>query len=252
MNALSRLCVSAALFWAVCCLAHPAYGDPIRPQWPQPDGPGTPVVITYSYSNLLNGSLLFLSPAQLRAATEEALGLWASYAPLHFVERADSGPAPSDISYQVGDYPQIRLGHHPMNELAHAYFPSESDGLGGDVHIDQGLPWTIGEGHWNLLEAITHELGHALGLDHEFERSAIMNTSYPQRRFHGPGTAFLFPADIDNIRAIYGAGSGSVQPLPHVPEPATGLLVATAISVVAYARRRGKHVGWELRSRPGR
>ena len=42
---------------------------------------GSPVTITYSYSNLLAGSLPGgLTVAQLRAATEEAMALWSSFA----------------------------------------------------------------------------------------------------------------------------------------------------------------------------
>ena len=117
-----------------------------------------------------------------------------------------------------------------MAELAHAYFPHDANGLGGYVHVDSGVPWTIGDGHWNFLEAITHELGHALGLPHELARTAIMNPSYPQHRFHGLGSAFLFPADVEAIQALYGAGRGSVQPAGHlspVPEPTALLLAAT-------------------------
>jgi hypothetical protein len=115
-------------------------------QWPQPGGPGTPLTISYSYSNLLDGGLLGgLTELQLRSAVEEALELWASYAPLHFVEQSDSGPSPGDIEYPVGSFPQIRIGHHFIdgdvgaNVLAHAYYPPGNgfdDGLSGDVHFD--------------------------------------------------------------------------------------------------------------------
>src|SRR6476620_7229696 len=172
-----------------------AAADPIGLQWPQPDGRGTPVFVTYSYSNLLDGTFFLASPNELRAATEEALRLWAQYAPLQFVELPDAGPPPSDVPYQTGALvPQVRIGHQDMGDLAHGYYPG-TDGLAGDVHIATGIPWTVGEGHWNFLEAITHEIGHALGLAHELDEPAIMNPSYPFHRFSGLGTAFLFPSD---------------------------------------------------------
>ena len=229
---------SAALLCGLCVLAGRVQADPVRAQWPQPAGAGTDVFITYSYSNLLDGSLMLLANDELRAATEEALGLWASYAPLHFVERVDSGPAPSDVSYAPGGHPQIRIGHHTMPELAHGYYPSDTDGLGGDVHFDTGLPWTLTDARWNFLEAVTHELGHALGLVHEDGRPAIMNSSYPLRRFERLGTAFLYPADVEALQSIYGAGKGSVQPLAPVPDAATALLVTTGLAVIARVRRR--------------
>jgi len=220
---------------------------PIGLQWPQSGGPGADVVITYSYSNLLDGSFLLVTPSELRAATEEALGLWATYAPIHFIEMPDSGPPPSDESYDANGYPQIRIGHHTSSDLAHAYYPG-TDGLSGDVHVDSGIPWTLGDGHWNFLEAITHELGHALGLGHELDEPAIMNPFYPQQRFTTLGSAFLFPNDIAALQQIYGAGHGSVQPLAPTPEPATILLVGAGLA--ALARGRGGRTRRARRGQP--
>jgi hypothetical protein len=235
---LGSFCVLALL-----CPAHEAAADPIGLQWPQPGGKGTDVFITYSYSNLLDGSFLLLSPAELRAATEESLRLWATYAPLNFVERPDSGPPPSQHSYAAAEHPQIRVGHHPLAVWAHAYFPGSFDGLAGDIHLSTGAPWQLGEtAWWNVLEILTHEVGHALGLDHELRHPAMMNPTFP-RRYAGLGTAFLFPADIEDVQAIYGAGRGSVQPLEAVPEPSTFVLIAGGLVgawTQARRRRRGR------------
>ncbi|HUG90136.1 MAG TPA: matrixin family metalloprotease, partial [Planctomycetaceae bacterium] len=195
-------------------------------KWSQPGGLGSDVTITYSFSNLLDGGLGGgLSAGQLQAAVEEALALWAAVAPLNFVEVVDSGPLPtsSDTSYFADSHPDIRFGHHYIdggsgaNVLAHAYFPYGS-GLSGDVHYDNSNTWTLNPATGiDFLEVTVHELGHALGLNHEPMPSsggltAILNPYYGGR-YNGLGTAFLFQDDINGIQAIYGAGTGSVAPL---------------------------------------
>jgi len=207
--------------------------------------PGDPPTITYSYSNLLDGAL-GLPAADLRAAGEEALGLWATYAPLHFVEVQDSGPPPSDTAYSPLGYPQIRIGHHYIdgstgpNYLAHAYYPY-GGGLGGDVHFDNSNTWKIDAGAgYDLLQVLVHELGHSLGLGHlpppdePGGATAIMNPIY-RERYNGLGTAFLYDADIVWIQAIYGVGVGSVTPLP---EPTSIAMLGVAGLAFLLRRRR--------------
>lgn len=223
---------------AAALVPAPLAADPyLVGGWPQPGGSGSTVVITYSYSNLLDGTFLLLSEADLRDATVEAFSVWAMAAPLQFVERPDSGPAPADAPYSPGGHPQIRIGHHGMLELGHSFFPTVPDGRAGDIHLESGIPWTLGENRWNLLEVLVHELGHALGLGHEEDEPAIMNPFFPQARFAGLGTSFLLPPDLRAVRALYGSGRGSVIPLDPVPEPGSVLLVGAGLAMLATGLR---------------
>jgi hypothetical protein len=206
-------------------------------KWPQPGGLGSPVTITYSYQNMFDGGLRMpngqpLPNPLIRRSIEEALGAWASAAPLHFVEVPDQG---GDVppGYPDGKFGQIRFRHIFINgpdipgqspiAKAQAYFPSSGGNLAGDVEFDHGDPWQeVGTlSVPDILGATIHEVGHTLGLHHTDDVGANMYWIF--HRFAGPGTGQLFPDDMAGIRAIYGAGVGSVTPL-HVPEPITLLL----------------------------
>jgi hypothetical protein len=213
-------------------------------QWPQSQL-GAPVTITYSFSNLLDGGLVDPNnqPVQfgiIRESIEEAFGLWASVAPLNFVEVPDSGPPVSDLSYTTAPgMPEIRLGHHNIdgfgNVKGHAYYPySTTDGLAGDVHFDDLDRWVVvGTLTFpDLLGCAEHEIGHALGLDHSGFPTSIMYPTFV--RMNGPGTGYLTADDIAGIQSIYGAGHGSGTPLP---EPSTIALAALGLGVLLAAPR---------------
>jgi hypothetical protein len=183
-------------------------------KWPQ-SSPSANVTLTYSYSNLLDGGLAGgLTPAQLRAAIEEALAIWARYAPLTFVEVPDVGGPPGDGFYNTAGAADLRFGYHFIdgvsNILAHAFGPpppppANAGKRPGDVHFDSGEIWglnTFGN-VTDIIEVAVHEIGHALGLGHENGVNSIMR-AFIGNRYEGLGSAFLFPDDIAGIQAIYG------------------------------------------------
>jgi hypothetical protein len=210
-------------------------------QWPQPGGLGTPVILTYSYQNMFDGGLKMPNgeplPAQLiRRSIEEALGLWASVAPLSFVEVPDDGSDP----YSQDPFPrfgQIRFRHtylngpdipgQPPTTKAQAYFPFTGGNLAGDVEFDNSDPWQeVGElDKPDILGAAIHEIGHTLGLHHTDIPEANMYWIFT--RHAGPGTGKLHPDDIAGIRSIYGAGTGVVIPMA-IPEPTTWQMIGLA------------------------
>ena len=225
--------------WLLVLAATPARGEPFG--WPQPGGAGTPVVITYSFSNLFDPFFQGIPELELRTATTEAFGLWSRYAPLHFIEQPDSGPPPSDDDYFADDHPDVRIGAHGIDNawiLAHAFLASQTDvsGLAGDIHFnrDSTLDWGIEDGFPSIdfLEVLAHEIGHALGLQHVLQGDAIMNPNHAFR-FARERRPFLLPPDVAAVQALYGAGEGSVQP---IPEPSTLMLVSGGV-VAAFARR---------------
>lgn len=81
--------------------------------------------------------------------------------------------------------------------LAHAYFPSD-----GRLHFDEKEWWSAYENHGlfkqPLPQVATHEIGHALGLEHSNVKGSIMWPSCCE------STAKLHQDDINGIRKIYG------------------------------------------------
>lgn len=189
-------------------------------------------LISYSYSNLLDGVLRDPSGAQLsagdlRTATREAMGIWASVANVSFYELPDSGPAASETQYDGTGRPAIRWGHHfidgpppasGLSVLAHCLLPDDDsveNGLAGDVHFDEE-PFTLTA----LLETATHELGHGLGMNHA-NGDVVNNTAPPPKpavmdavagsfSYNGLGSGYLLPDDVGGIQALYGSGLGFV------------------------------------------
>jgi Matrixin len=225
-------------------------------KWPQPGACGSnclgePVTITYSYQNMFDGGLKMpdgqpLPAMSIRKSIEEALGLWASVAPLTFIEVEDDGLTYGQGSTQFG---QIRFRHVFLNgpdpvvgnpiAKAQAYYPSSSGTLAGDVEFDHGDPWQVAGTlpKPDILGAAIHELGHSLGLAHSNLPQANMYWIFT--RYPGPGSGALHPDDINGVRFIYGAGVGSVVPLVAVPEPAAWALTAM-LGVMFFTRFRAR------------
>ncbi len=169
-------------------------------------------VFTYSYSNLFDGGVdrqSNLSEFEMLRTVEESLALWASVAPLTFVEVADVGPEPTDNEYSAVGTADIRIGHHDLsgNTLGHAYFPGSS-GLASDVHLDSS------DRIWSeslFFTTVAHELGHALGLDHIDAQLSLMNSTIGgENLLPSIDRGSLFMPEIAALQGRYGSGAGEV------------------------------------------
>ena len=131
----------------------------------------------------------------------QALQSWAGVTPLTFTPISSGTP---DIDIKFG---QI---DGPLNILGETCPPSSP--CSGQVTLDSEENWTLGAPNGyqdiSLLGVASHELGHAIGLLHSSDASALMYPSYNPNNLQ-PGTD-----DVRGAQQLYGAGSGRVANLP--------------------------------------
>lgn len=133
---------------------------------------------------------------------------WADETNLTFTE-VDS-PRNADIKLSWSNQGP-ELGR-PGDVLAYATLPRD----GGDVFFDDSEPWHIFDGsEFDLYLVATHEIGHALGLDHSSIPDALM---YPviNRLTHG-----ITADDAAAIQALYGLPQPK-KPPQNMPGQPTG------------------------------
>ncbi len=191
--------------------------DPIF-RWKQPNGSGTTITLTYSYDNLLEGgSKVGITDLEMKAAIEESFALWAQHAPLNFVEVADTGKKsrsnPSGADIRIG-YRDIDGSGGILGEAELTYFGD----LAAEIDFDSQDAWETDQtgDAFDFLSVAVHEIGHALGLNHEANNSSVMRP-FATDIYSGLGTAFLYSDDINGIQALYGKGVGSLSAIGSEP-----------------------------------
>jgi hypothetical protein len=133
---------------------------------------------------------------------EDAFDAWSAVSDIQFVQVADNGIAFNGAG-AAGD---IRVGAHvfdgPGGVLAHGYFPPPNGvSAAGDIHFDQAENWDcVDTGpQFDIGVVVTHEIGHAIGLNHESPPpTALMNPTY------NPAVHIPLADDITAAESIYG------------------------------------------------
>jgi hypothetical protein len=105
---------------------------------------------------------------------------------------------------------------------------SGSNELEFDMEIAPGWHWTTSDTgvDVDLQSVVTHEFGHALGLNHSANSAAVMYASYTQ----GSIKRTLTSDDLAGLNAIYGAAAVTTTATPPPPTQTPAVLQKAAIT----------------------
>nr|WJN00239.1 matrix metalloproteinase 1 [Dugesia japonica] len=168
--------------------------------------------VTYKYFLHLDWMPRTMSEGEVRRAIKVALDYWVRVSNLGFAESRDKVGCKFSVSfsgrdhlmYDVDNNFQSRKDPYPLDNvpsgvLAHAFFPKN-----GNLHYDNAETWTEGKDSGINLRIVTaHEMGHAIGLFHSNDPSALMAPWYggyiSEAEYRLPND------DILGAQSLYGA-----------------------------------------------
>ncbi|CAF4882008.1 unnamed protein product [Rotaria sp. Silwood1] len=149
----------------------------------------------------------------------ESFNDWAKYAPITFQEVSRNEKADFHVAFADNS-------DGPGRTLAYAYFPTN-----GRIRFDPAESWThrYDNDGTNFRLVATHEIGHALGLDHSTDPSSIMAPYYKLIQ-----PEVLLPKDDrQGIQALYGTKT----------PPADEFTESKTCGCAGWCRERGKPYG---------
>jgi hypothetical protein len=149
-----------------------------------------------------------IAPGDFQHELEAALSMWEHAANVTFVESPDpmhadvligaatlpKGPAFTNVEYDHAAPAAADTGARTMTQALICLDPTRAWKIGfdGDTEV------------YDIRYTLTHELGHAIGLDHPGPHGAVMGFDYRE------DFRVLQPGDVTGAQVLYGAPAPAV------------------------------------------
>ena len=230
------------------------------------DGPG---LGSYSFTYFIgnpfradNGIPAGLTLADVTGAFQRAAATWSSVVQVNFAPAAAFGAGEIDFYFHGIQVDHTfdgawNPGAGTGSVFAHSWGPPDvtfpiASGISnpGNLHFDIDETWTVGAAGTqvgvnsaiiDLESIILHELGHALGLDHEDDLGAGPGAPIMQsfHNFNGIWARTLTADDISGIQTLY-CPVGQICGTNGTPEPSTMLLLGMGLFAMRLLRKSAR------------
>lgn len=196
----------------------PTYGN----GWAGP-GHGS-AIVSYVFSKMTAQ----LPSASAQAEIERAMAEWSKAVQVTWAPGGNpSGSQTVNIWWATYDHGDGFPFTGPGGVLAHTFYPAppNPEPIAGDMHLNDSETWHIGA-NIDLFSVALHELGHALGLGHSDDPSAVM---YPYYQVETE----LSPLDISTVQTLYAAQNATPAPSPSAPSTSAPLTLTVNVPASA-------------------